>query len=81
MSNEFENQVMLKLGKLEAGLDDLKKQLLDNGQPGFITETRKRLTHLEAVDYRRSLIERGISACVAILVSAATAVGVHRLIK
>ena len=72
MSSEFENQVMLKLGGLEPGLADLKKQLLDNGQPGFITQTNKRLMALEKDDYRRTWIERSITAGIALVVSLGT---------
>jgi len=74
---EFEDEVMHKLGRLEQGMEDLKKLLLDNGTPGFISQTRNRLTALELQDYRRTWIERMITGTVAIVASALTTLGIR----
>ncbi len=58
-----------KVGRIEQSVADLSKQLLDNGQPGFLTRTRLRLEDLERTDLRRTWIERVITVALASIFS------------
>ena len=66
-----------QVSRTEQAVKDLKKELLDNGQPGFITQTKNRLVALERNDLRRTWIERIITAAIATVVSLAIAMHDH----
>ena len=69
-----ENRLLVEMagqiGRTEQAVQDLKKELLGNGQPGFIAKTDGRLRALETNDTRRTWIERIVTAAIAVVVSA-----------
>ncbi|HEV2698208.1 MAG TPA: hypothetical protein VGU90_09465 [Terriglobales bacterium] len=67
--NDFQRDVLEKLGRLETKLD----MLVGGAQPGRMKQAEDRLTHLEQNDIRRSVYDRLINAVVATIVSAAIA--------
>ena len=69
----FESDVMEKLGRMEAKIDSL----CGNGQPGRMHVAEDRITALEKNDFRRTWIERIITAVIATCVSAAIALHDH----
>lgn len=76
-----ETQILMemsgKVGKIEQAVADLSKQLLDNGQPGFITRTKNRLEALERQDVRRTWTERILAWGGATIISAGIAMHDH----
>jgi hypothetical protein len=68
--NEFQRQVLEKLGRLEAMMD----MIVGNGQPGRMTLAEERLVTLEKNDLRRTIYDRiviaGITFAVTFAVSA-----------
>lgn len=64
--NDFQREVLEKLGRLEAKMD----MLVGDSQPGRMSLAEGRLTQLERNDIRRSVYDRLINAVVATVVSA-----------
>ena len=71
--NEFQNQVLEKLGKLQAKVD----MLVGDGQPGRMQLAENRLAALERNDIKRSVYDRVLNAVIASVVSAAIALHDH----
>lgn len=67
--NDFQREVLERLGRLEAKMD----MLAGDSQPGRMSLAESRLTTLERNDIRRSVYDRLINAVVATAVSAAIA--------
>ncbi len=68
-ASEFQQEVLEKLGRLEAKMD----MLVGNGQPGRMAEAERRVSELEKHEVRRNVYDRIISAVVAMIISAAIA--------
>ncbi len=64
--NDFQREVLEKLGRLEAKMD----MLVGDSQPGRMSLAEGRLRTLERNDIRRSVYDRLINAVVATAVSA-----------
>ena len=75
-TSEFQQEVLEKLGLLEAKVD----MLVGNGQPGRVKLVEDRLTALERNDIKRNVYDRIVTAGIAFVVSAAIALHDH-LIK
>jgi hypothetical protein len=73
MDNEFQREVLEKLGRLEAKVD----MLVGSGQPGRMKLAEDRLTTLEKNDIRRSVYDRLVNAAIAMAISAAIALHDH----
>jgi len=73
MDNEFQREVLEKLGRLEAKVD----MLVGSGQPGRMKLAEDRLTALEKNDIRRSVYDRLVNAAIAMAISAAIALHDH----
>jgi len=73
--NEFQCQVLEKLGRLEAKME----MLAGNGQPGRMRLAEDRIIVLERNDVRRTVIERFVNAGIAIFISGAIALRGHWL--
>jgi len=71
MSDDFELDVMEKLGRIEAKLG----HLCGNGQPGKVQMIENRLAALEKNDWRRTWIERTITGAISFAVAAVVTVG------
>ena len=69
----WEQQVLEKLGRLEAQMD----MLVGNGQPGRVRLIEERVDRLQHSDIRRSVYDRMVSAAIAVIVSAAVALHDH----
>jgi hypothetical protein len=67
--NDFQREVLEKLGRLETKMD----MLVGNGQPGRITQLENRLVHLERNDVRRGVYERLVNAALSVAISAGIA--------
>jgi hypothetical protein len=67
--NDFQRDVLDKLGRLETKMD----MLVGNGQPGRIKLMEDRLVQLERNDVKRSVYERLINAALSVAISAAIA--------
>jgi hypothetical protein len=67
--NDFQKDVLEKLGRLEAKMD----MLAGSGQPGRMKLAEDRLTALERNDIRRSVYDRLVNAAITIAISAAIA--------
>jgi hypothetical protein len=67
--NDFQRDVLEKLGRLETKVD----MLVGNGQPGRIKLMEDRLVQLERNDVKRSVYERLINAAMCVVISAAIA--------
>lgn len=72
-TNDFRQQVLEKLGRLEAQMD----MLVGNGQPGRVRLIEERVDRLQHSDIRRSVYDRMVSAAIAVIVSAAVALHDH----
>lgn len=57
------------VGRLEQAVQDLVKELKDNGQPGFITKTKDRLTALENADMKRNWMEHLITVVIVVVLN------------
>jgi len=68
-ASEFQQEVIEKLGRLEAKMD----MLVGNGQPGRMKLAEDRLRELERNDVRRSVYDRLVNAAIAMAISAAIA--------
>ncbi len=73
MDNEFQREVLEKLGRLEAKVD----MLVGSGQPGRMKLAEDRVTALEKNDIRRSVYDRLVNAAIAMAISAAIALHDH----
>lgn len=73
VDREFEREVLEKLSRLEAKMENLT----GNGQPGRMTLVENRLIELERNDVRRTVIERFVNAGIAVLISIAVALHGH----
>ena len=71
MKNEFQLEVLEKLGRLDAKMD----MLVGNGQPGRMRLAEDRIMALERSDVKRSVYDRIVTACIALVVSAV--IGMH----
>lgn len=69
--NDFQREVLEKLGRLEAKMD----MLVGGPQPGRMKIAEDRLTQLEKNDIRRSVYDRLINVVVAAIVS--TLIALH----
>ena len=67
--NDFQRDVLDKLGRLETKMD----MLVGNGQPGRIKLLEDRLVQLERNDVKRSVYERLINAALCVAISAGIA--------
>jgi len=69
IDNEFQREVLEKLGVLEAKIE----MLVGAGQPGRMKLAEDRLTILEKNDIRRSVYDRLLNAVITVVISAAIA--------
>ena len=67
--NDFQRDVLEKLGRLETKVD----MLVGNGQPGRIKLMEDRLVQVERNDVRRSVYDRLVNAALSVVISAAIA--------
>jgi len=74
-TSEFQQEVLEKLGQLEAKMD----MLVGNGQPGRMKLAEDRIAALEKNDIRRGVYDRIVSAAIATVISAAIALHDHFL--
>lgn len=65
--NEFERNVLEKLGRLEAKMD----MLVGAGQPGRMTNAENRIVILERNDIKRSVYDRLLNAVITVAISVA----------
>ena len=68
-TSEFQQEVIEKLGRLEAMMDTL----VGNGQPGRMKQAEDKIQELIKNDVRRSVYDRIVNAAIAVAVSAAIA--------
>lgn len=73
IDGDFQREVLEKLGRLEAKMD----MLVGDGQPGRMKLAEDRILVLEKNDVRRTVIERLINACTAVVISALIALHGH----
>ena len=71
--NDFQRDVLEKLGRLEAKMD----MLVGGVQPGRMKLAEDKIAHLEKNDIRRGVYDRLVSAFIALAVSAAIAMHDH----
>jgi hypothetical protein len=64
--NDFQREVLEKLGRLEVKMD----MLVGGGQPGRMQLAENRLTDLERSDIRRSVYDRVVNAVITTAISA-----------
>jgi hypothetical protein len=69
MDNDFQREVLEKLGRLEARME----MLVGGGQPGRMQRAEDRLVALERNDIRRSVYDRLVNAVITVGISAAIA--------
>lgn len=67
--NDFQREVLEKLGRLEA----MMEMLVGSGQPGRMKLAEDRLVALERNDIRRSVYDRLVNAAITVGISAAIA--------
>ena len=67
--NDFQREVLEKLGRLETKMD----MLVGNGQPGRIKIMEDRVSVLERNDVKRSVYDRLANAVISVAISAAIA--------
>ncbi len=67
--NDFQRDVLEKLGRLEAKMD----MLVGSGQPGRMKLAEDRITLLEKNDIRRSVYDRLVNAVITVAISGAIA--------
>jgi hypothetical protein len=72
-TSEFQQEVLQKLGQLEAKMD----MLVGNGQPGRVKLVEDRVTVLERNDIKRNVYDRIVTAGIAFVVSAVIALHDH----
>ena|ERR1700690_2899458 len=72
-SNDFQLEVLEKLGRLEAKVN----MLVGNGQPGRMRLAEDRVTTLERNDIKRAVYDRMVAAAIAFAVSAVIAFHDH----
>lgn len=77
IDNEFQREVLEKLGVLEAKIE----MLVGAGQPGRMKLAEDRLSFLEKNDIRRSVYDRIVNAAIATAISAAIALHDHLGLK
>jgi hypothetical protein len=73
LDSDFQREVLQKLGRLEAQMD----MLAGNAQPGRMKVAEDRILALERNDVRRTVIERLVNACIAMLISVVIALQGH----
>jgi len=73
MEEEFQREVLHKLGALEAKMD----MLVGSSQPGRVRLIEERVQVLERNDIRRGVYDRLLNAAIATIVSAAIALHDH----
>jgi hypothetical protein len=73
IDNEFQREVLEKLGPLEANVE----MLVGDGQPGRMKLAEDRVSILEKNDTRRSVYDRLVNAVIATIVSAVIALHDH----
>jgi hypothetical protein len=71
--NDFQREVLEKLGRLEAKMD----MLVGGPQPGRMKAAEDRIAQLEKNDIRRSVYDRLVNAAIAMAISAAIAMHDH----
>lgn len=74
-TSEFQQEVLEKLGRLEANM----AMLVGNGQPGRVKLVEDRVTALERSDIKRNVYDRIVTAGIAFTVSAVIALHDHLL--
>jgi hypothetical protein len=77
VDNEFQREVLEKLGVLEAKVD----MLVGAGQPGRMKLGEDRLNILEKNDIRRGVYDRIVNAAIATVISAVIALHDHLGLK
>jgi hypothetical protein len=65
--NDFQRNVLEKLGRLEAKMD----MLVGAGQPGRMTNAENRIVVLERNDIKRSVYDRLLNAVITVAISVA----------
>jgi hypothetical protein len=65
--NDFQRNVLEKLGRLEAKMD----MLVGSGQPGRMTNAENRIVILERNDIKRSVYDRLLNAVITVAISVA----------
>jgi hypothetical protein len=65
--NDFQRNVLEKLGRLEAKMD----MLMGSGQPGRMTNAENRIVILERNDIKRSVYDRLLNAVITVAISLA----------
>jgi hypothetical protein len=65
--NDFQRDVLEKLGRLEAKMD----MLMGAGQPGRMTNAENRIVILERNDIKRSVYDRLLNAVITVAISLA----------
>ncbi len=76
-TSEFQQEVLEKLGRMEAKMD----MLVGNGQPGRVKLAEDRIMALEKNDIRRSVYDRIVNAAIAVAISVVIAMHDHLGIK
>lgn len=74
-TSEFQQEVLQKLGRLEAKLD----MIVGNGQPGRMKIAEDKISTLEKSEVRRGVYDRIVNAAIAVAISAAIALHDHWL--
>lgn len=69
IDNDFQREVLEKLGRLEARME----MLVGSGQPGRMQRAEDRLVALERNDIRRSVYDRLVNAVITVAISAVIA--------
>jgi hypothetical protein len=75
--NDFQCEVLEKLGRLEAKME----MLVGSGQPGRMSQAEARLSELERNDIKRGVYERLVNAAISVAISTAIALHEHLGIK
>jgi hypothetical protein len=75
--NDFQRDVLEKLGRLDAKMD----MLAGGAQPGRMKLAEDRIVALERNDIRRGVYDRLVSAVIALVISTAIAMRDHWTIK
>lgn len=73
VDHEFQQQVLEKLGRLEANME----MLVGDGQPGRMKIAEDKIFVLERSDIRRGVFDRLVSAVIATIVSVLIALHDH----
>ncbi|MDP9159648.1 MAG: hypothetical protein M3O09_05395 [Acidobacteriota bacterium] len=75
--NDFQRDVLEKLGRLEAKMD----MIVGSGQPGRMKLAEDKIALLEKSEIRRSVYDRLLNAVITIAISVAIAMRDHLSIK